>query len=171
MHKQLFSMLVSVAALGFCAGAVSADTGRFGDWVVVPATDGSGDTIAGTFADGNSKYLGVRCFAATSQCLHVLVTGSRCVNENSYPLLLNGSTGAASIEGVCSLNGGRHELLLTPFDKVRTAINGTGVIGIAVPMESGAFSAIRFSLTGSTRALEYGEKTLGAPKKAGSATF
>lgn len=171
MHKQIFSIVVLAAALGFCAGAVSADTGRFGDWVVVPATDGSGDTIAGTFTDGTSKFLGVRCFAATRQCLHVLTTGSRCENGNSYPLLLNGSTGAASIEGVCSLNDGRYELLLTPFDKVRTAINGTGVIGIAVPMESGAFSAVRFSLKGSTKALEYGETTLGSPKKAGSTTF
>lgn len=166
----LRTIALSIALVSY-VGLSKAETQKFGDWAVMSATDGSGDTIAATFIDSGTKYLAVRCFAATSQCMHVLVTGSRCEDGSSYPMLLNGSTGAATIDGVCSLNGTTHELLLTPFDKVRTAINGSGVLGVAIPMESGAFSAVRFSLNGSKRALEHGEKTLRAPKKTGSMTF
>lgn len=167
-------LLSGLCALMLSAGTAHAQRENIGDWMVMMAEDGSGDTIAGTTIDEGEKYIAVRCFAENSNCIHVLVTGARCDEGATYPLLLNGRDGAAHIEGICSVNDGTYEYLIKPFDAIRSALNGSGMVGVALPMESGAFKAVRFSLKGSSAAIKKGEEWVlrgAGGNRTGSSTF
>lgn len=174
MNKPLRPLVFALCALSLSIGAAHAQRENIGDWMVMMADDGSGDTIAGTTIDDGEKYLAVRCFAENSNCIHVLVTGASCDEGSTYPLLLNGRDGAAHIEGICSVNDGTYEYLIKPFDAIRNALNGSGMVGVALPMESGAFKAVRFSLKGSTAAIKKGEEWVlrgTGGSRTGSSTF
>lgn len=174
MNKPFRYLLCALGVLFVSVGSAHAQRENIGDWMVMMAEDGSGDTIAGTTIDDGDKYLAVRCFAENSNCIHVLVTGATCEEGSTYPLLLNGRDGAAHIEGICSVNDGTYEYLIRPFDAIRSALNGSGMVGVALPMESGAFKAVRFSLKGSTAAIKKGEEWVlrgAGGGRSGSSTF
>ena len=152
---------VSVAVCIYAAAFSSFSAEQaYGDWFVTYADDKSGDTITATFSDGTSTAFAIRCFAKDNRCLHLVRLGSLCEDGSTYPVLINAPTGAAAVTGVCSINDGVPEMLLTPFDDVRSALNGSGMLGVAVPMASGAFKAVRFSLKGSSQAIKAGEEML-----------
>lgn len=132
----------------------------YGDWVVVRADDDSGDVIAATATDGSGKEaLGYRCFAKTQECMHVLMPNSTCEADGDYPMLLNAASGASMVTGKCYKTGKTDQLLLRPFDSIRSPIEkDSGLLGFAIPMQSGAFKAIRFSLKGSKAATAAAEK-------------
>lgn len=130
----------------------------FGDWWAVSASDGSGDAVAATFADGTKTVLAVHCLAKSQSCYHVVRIGSPCQEGSEYAVLVNAPTVAVAVTGVCSASGEDPGLILSPFDRVRSTLSGTGMIGLAVPMESGAFKAVRFSLKGGSQAISAAEK-------------
>lgn len=151
----------------------------FDDWFVINANDTSGDVIAATSTDGTGKeLLGFRCFAKTQECVHVLIANTACEENGEYPMLLNAASGSSMITGVCYKTSSSDQLLLKPYDSIRTLVQrGSGVLGFAIPMQSGAFKAVRFSLKGSTAATAAAERLIQertranpTPRK-GSVTF
>jgi hypothetical protein len=152
---------VSIFSLLCSLGAANGQT-KYGDWFIVRADDGTGDVIAGTSTDGSAKeLLGYRCFAKSQKCMHILVANTACSEGNSYPMLINSVSGAYKVDGICSKVKNFDQLLLTPYDSIRTPIEKDGgLIGFAIPMESGAFKAVRFSLKGAKSATDAAERMI-----------
>jgi hypothetical protein len=139
------------------SGIIAAEV-TFGDWSVVRADNG--DMVAGTHQDNYSKVLIYRCFKSQKQCAHVVIVDVECDDGHSYPILVNSSHAALSMDAVCSVNDGRGELVLSEFDAVHEILQKADVVGFAVPMQSGQFKVVRFSLNGSARAMEHAERKL-----------
>lgn len=150
---------VIVIAAFLLSSNLAAEQKQFGDWFVVRAD--SGDMVAATQQDNFSKALVYRCFQALNKCAHVVIADIECEDANTYPVLVNSEHSALSMNTLCSVNEGRSELILTEFDLIHEIIRKSDVIGIAVPMASGHFKVVRFSLDGSSRALDYTEGNLG----------
>lgn len=134
---------------------------RFGDWTLVNADDGSGDVIAGTVNDSGRETLGYRCFLKDAKCLYVLIAGTRCESGSEYPMLINSPSGAGPVTGMCLKGEVGDQLVLTPYKAVEGPIQkSTGILGIAIPMESGAFRGVRFSMRGGNAAIQEAERRM-----------
>lgn len=157
MEVELRFFFIVMAAL-LLSSNLAAEQRQFGDWFVVRADNG--DMVAATQQDNFSKALVYRCFQALSKCAHVVIADIECEDANTYPVLVNSEHSALSMNTLCSVNEGRSELILTEFDLIHEIIRKSDVIGIAVPMTSGHFKVVRFSLDGSNRALDYTEGNL-----------
>lgn len=163
------------------ASAALAQATNSGDWRVVTADDGSGDVIAGTFTEGGSEILAYRCFASSGNCSYVLMPDTDCVSGNEYPMLVNAEAGAALVTGTCYRTSTKSQYGLQPYKPIETAINGgTGMIGFALPMASGGFKAVRFSVRGGRVAIQAAETlvvqrrkgtTIDSPGRARASTF
>lgn len=146
---------------------VQAEEKTFGEWIVVQSDDG--DYIAATGRDDGKQMLAFRCFGQMQQCVHVLVADTRCNDGKTYPILVNSDHAALSMNTVCSENDGTYELLLNEYDAIHSILRESDVVGFAIPMASGEFKAVRFSMDGSVRAMDYvKDKTA---KKAGDTLF
>lgn len=136
----------------------SAETEKiYSDWFVVR---NDGDLIAGT-SNQAGNILGYRCYAESNKCLHVLIAGIDCKANGSYPVLVNSDHAALSMTAVCNeKESSGSELLLTNFDEIHSILEKGTYVGFAIPMESGYFKVVRFSLTGSAQAMDYAEKNI-----------
>lgn len=157
-RKATRRLLLLAACLYGVSLTSSATDQTFGDWVAVSLDNGTGDAVAATFSDGTKTMLAVRCLAKSQGCFHLVRLGSQCEDGSQYPVLINAPTGSVAVTGICSGNGGDWDLLLSPFDNVRSMLNGAGMVGLAIPMASGAFKAVRFSLKGNSEAIRAAEK-------------
>jgi hypothetical protein len=157
MRTPKSAILVGIISL-FSASWAMAQSKTFEDWFVTKAKNG--DTVAGVFVEDGSqqRFLGARCFVESKKCVHLLVTGTRCDDNMKIPMLMNAKTGSALINATCHVNGSRYELLLSPYDSVRSGLTSGDMVGFALPLESGQFRVIRFSLKGAVDALNYGEE-------------
>lgn len=151
------SAILLIAALFLCSVA-QAEEKQFEDWFVVRADNG--DMVAGTQQDNFSKALVYRCFKELNKCAHVLIADIECDDGHTYPVLVNSEHSALSMDTLCTDNEGESELILTEFDRIHKIIQKSNVIGIAVPMASGQFKVVRFSLKGSSKAMSYAEGKL-----------
>lgn len=149
--------LAFIAAL-VLSGNAGAEEKHFGDWFVVRADNG--DMVAGTQQDNFSKALVYRCFKDINKCAHVLIADIVCDDGYTYPVLVNSEHSALSMNTLCSVNESRSELILTEFDLIHEIIRKSDIVGIAVPMASGQFKVVRFSLSGSSKAMDYAEGKL-----------
>lgn len=159
MRTPKLAILAGIISL-FSSSWAMAQSKTFEDWFVTKAKNG--DTVAGVFVEDGSqqRFLGARCFVDTKSCLHILVTGTKCEDKMKIAILMNAKSGSALINATCSVNGSRHELLLSPYDSVRSGLTSGDMVGFAIPLESGSFRAVRFSLKGAVDALNYGEEQL-----------
>ncbi len=131
----------------------------FSDWFVIDADDRSGDVIAGTGTENGKELLGYRCFLSDGSCLYVLLPNTRCEDKATYPMLLNAAAGSSLVTGICYQTAQNFQLLLRPYSSIESSIaEGKGLIGFAIPMESGAFRAIRFSVQGGSAAIKEAER-------------
>lgn len=149
-------VLILFGAL-FSVNCYAGDAQVIGDWRVL---ESHGDGLAYTAGDGRNLALAFRCFASDKRCLHLLVADIRCNSGQRYPILINTDGGAEMTVGICALNKkiGKHELYLTGYEKIHNILKSNNVIGFAIPLESGAFKAVRFSLKGSARAMDKAEE-------------
>ena len=153
--------LCAAAASGLPVPATAAsapDKASFGAWVVGEAKDRQ-SVYAATGGD-SGDVLGKSCSRDGSGCVWVLLTPEGCAGGARAPALLNASAGAAPITLYC--DGKRfqigdadfyREVVLEPRiveDEVRRS---AGMLGVAYPLESGAFKADRFNLAGVDHAL------------------
>jgi hypothetical protein len=142
------------------ANLASAQTKTFRDWSVVMSDD-KHDLIAATSTDGD-KYFAYRCFGQLDRCAHSFNLDIECEDGKAYPVLVNASSAAASISCTCSQNGEVYELI-PEFEEIHSLVlKSTGYIGFAVPMASGQFKVVRFSLAGIRDAMTFAERAINA---------
>jgi hypothetical protein len=147
-----------LAALSMYASFAFAQMSTSGDWTIVSAEDGSGDVVAGTFTESGAEILSYRCYASTGMCSYGLMPSIDCINGSNYPVLVNAAAGAALVTATCFKPVGKAQYSLQPYKPIEDAINGgTGMIGFAFPMASGAFKAVRFSVLGGSAAIKAAE--------------
>lgn len=143
--------ILLLAARG--APAVAATT-SVGNWSVVTGTN-YGMASTGSTSGGE---LGIVCDASMGSCLFFLDSSSMCTNGASYPILLNGPSGAFDLVATCRVVkiGAANPidtLVLSPYSAVQSALKSDGqIVGLAEPMTSGAFRVYRFSTTGAADA-------------------
>lgn len=151
---RLISILLSLFLV--TGSAALAQPRTFRDWQVV-VSDDKRDLIAATSVDSD-KYLAYRCFGKTGKCVHVINLAAECNDGKSYPVLVNSSYSAVAMTCTCSKNGSRYELV-PEFDTIHPLLEkSNGYIGFALPMLSGQFKVVRFSLDGVREAMRLAEK-------------
>lgn len=139
---------VLLAALTFPASAA---------WTEGETSDG--DLYAATTND-DGQVLAQFCTVADATCQWVLVTQDTCeVGKTRTPTLISAPAGATSATMAClstTPSGGKtlYRLGFYPFDSVDAAFRQTGIVGIAIPLESGQFRVVRFSLVGGTAVID-----------------
>jgi hypothetical protein len=145
---KIFSILFLTCFLSF------ASYGQSGRWFQINANDTSGDQISGTVSNDGKSYLASRCFIDIKKCAIIISAPTKCEKDAEYSMLINSDEGAYHTVGVCRLNGNQYEYILTPYNTILKIIDkNIGVIGFALPLESGEFRAYRFSLLGAKNAL------------------
>lgn len=119
----------------------------YGDWTFRPF---DGYAISSTLNASGSK-LGVLC---GSTCVVFVNTARACKQGDSYPSLVNSSTGAMHIWLKCTIID-KLNLLSTPAEGLlMDAIESGGEIGFALPLSGGQFNVSRFSLNGAIPAIK-----------------
>ena len=152
MNKQLRFLAFGIASQMLMLGAALAQSSM---WQTIAAANKK-DQIAFTVGkDDNKQVLAVRCFRDSKKCAVILSMGTQCEDKAVYPMLINSDAGALQIRGFCTVNEGRYEYILSPYDQVSQILyTGKGVLGIATPLEDGAFRAFRFNLFGAKDAID-----------------
>jgi hypothetical protein len=135
------------------AGPAGADDFKVGDWVW--NIDDPEMQMAGTTNDDGHALMQF-CYPESGNCLYAVGFDTQCTEGNSYPALVNADSGAAAIRFRYGgkLEDGTSLMLLEDFDQIDALIRKSNRIGFALPMEGDAFKAVRFSLRGSSDALD-----------------
>lgn len=142
---------------------------NYADWFIVNADDQTGDVIAATGTESGKELLAYRCFIESGNCMYVLMSGNRCNKDAEYPMLVNAPGGSALVTGVCHHSPTTHQLILSPFKVIEDSMkSATGLVGFAIPLESGAFRAVRFSIRGAIAATQEAEERANLRRKARS---
>jgi hypothetical protein len=107
------------------------------------------DMVGAHVEDKAKSAFGIAC---AQDCVVYLSLWKPCTPGSSSPALINTSKGASAVTIRCVIFEGIYVSLLEVGPEFVPNINGGGEIGIAVPMESGAFMVSRFSLRGAPKA-------------------
>lgn len=138
-----------VAAL--MVGSAWADKQKIGQWIL---DVGAQYSEAYTGNDSGSVF-GFLCDANT--CSSYLDVQARCEKDSHAPMLVNSESGSTYVVTKCvHFPAGEGVRYLYSFQDadIFTAISSGSIIGFAVPMKSGEFKVVRFSLDGAANATE-----------------
>lgn len=126
----------------------------FGNWQVYSTGT---DYFAMALNSIEGEYIAYYCYSETKQCIHSVSLGIKCVNEARYPILVNSTISAITVEGVCTNipSNGKTFYNLTSYDSIHTILAQSVDVGFALPLESGRFKVSRFDLNGSAAAMTY----------------
>lgn len=167
--------LLAMMALALSPIAGLAETKMNKDWMW--NLDGSDGVYAAT-ANRDGRILGQYCYFDNNTCIYTVSFGITCEKDSKYPVLVNSDTGAINVEMVCGHKMGgevdENAFYITPFDAIDNTVRNATNIGFAVAMESGRFKVVRFSLAGSTYAIEtmrtFADKKASAPSDSGNSS-
>ena len=126
-------------------------------WDISSSIDVNGGEFvyAGTI-NSDGRILGQSCYITDGSCFYFVDLGITCETDSQYPSLLNSGKGAVSASLVCGrkLDNGNNVFRIPSFDDVNEIVLSADSVGFAVAIEAGRFKVVRFSLSGSTRAIE-----------------
>jgi hypothetical protein len=108
-----------------------------------------------TLNDSGSIF-GEWCTVSTRICVWMVGMDSGCEGDSTYPVLANTDTGAAPLNIKCGgkladTNLSRYQF--QDYKSVEGLLKGSHMIGFAIPMKADQFKVVRFSLSGSERAI------------------
>jgi hypothetical protein len=156
------AVLVMVTVLAFTVGGMLDEANaqsRFGQWAVVPSTDGE-SLIAGTRND-SGQMLAQGCWNSTGVCLWTIGLDIGCTKDQRSDLLVNphptGGTATLELycrEGTAAVDGTYYRYAFTDFDKIDGLIRSNSFIGFAMALRSGEFHVVWFSLEGARQAID-----------------
>lgn len=137
----------------FLAGIAQAETKVNKDWMW--NTDGQDGVYAAT-ANASGRILGQYCYFDDGNCVYTVSFGITCEEGEKFPVLVNSNTGVLNVDIICGhqMTSTENAFYITPFDAIDQTVRNASNIGFALAMESGQFKVIRFSLAGSTYAIE-----------------
>lgn len=124
------------------------------DWIFKSYDDGS----AGAYTENQSgSSLGLYC-ASKADCTVYLTSGDGCDEGAKVPMLMSAGGGASSLSTTCKniANAGEKPFYVNVIDDFNGVLNTMlkeHAVGFAIPMASGQFKVVRFSLEGTNEAL------------------
>ena len=122
------------------------------DWIWDLAGD---EYVYAATVNSDGRVLGQYCYFSDSSCVYLVSLGILCESGSEYPSILNSSAGVAEVRLVCGhMYQGENVFFIKPFDEVDNLVKQANNVGFAVAMEEGTFKVVRFSLSGSTYAIE-----------------
>lgn len=110
----------------------------------------SHDLYAGTTNDSSNTF-GQHCSTSDGRCKYFVGLPSSCKDGISTPALVNSDRGAFNARLVCVGRAGKYNLyryVFENFDDVDSTVRNSTRIGVAIPMEGGEVTVLRFSLDG-----------------------
>lgn len=122
---------------------------RYGDWQVDLSS--STGTEAFTVNESGSIF-GFVCFVSIDRCTYYISAHTTCDKGSKSTVLLNLDSGAATSTITCTEIDGTYYNALESSTDLATAIAASTTMGIAIPMQSGQFKVVRFSLNGANQA-------------------
>jgi hypothetical protein len=144
-HIQLLILLLlPLAAL--------AERENSGDWWI-SISENDGYTEAFTANESGSTF-GLVCLTNIDRCFFYISPQTTCNDGSASIVLINSDAGALSSKVTCTKLGDNFYSMIEDFDNVQSAIIKSNNIGIALPMESGLFKVVRFSLIGANAAIK-----------------
>ncbi len=150
MNKYLqISLLI---ALQFAAPVAIAEIGVSQDWIW--STEEESFYYAMTM---NSKehVLGQYCYLNSGVCMYMVGFNITCELGSTYPSMVNSDKGAVHVSLECSHRvDGQNVLALREFSLIDAIVRKASHIGFVIPMENDKFKVARFSLMGSSDALD-----------------
>ncbi|WP_339774981.1 hypothetical protein [uncultured Methylophaga sp.] len=130
-----------------------ADEFTSGDWIWSDSYVKDGFLFAATVTE-NGTYIGQYCYISEGDCYYMLNAKITCDSDSEHVTLVNSDIGSYTIKAICGHKvDDNNALYLYPFDEVDTMVKESNNIGVAIAMESGHFKVVRFSLSGSTKAI------------------
>ena len=155
-------IILSVALAALLPISAIAEQKRIGDWAV-STYDGYNEAF--TSNDSGSTF-GFLC--GTGTCIAYIDVKARCEEGSKIPVLINSSSGSAYVTGKCVhiQDNGQTRYVNSIEDREIAEAMGKGqVIGFAIPMASGQFKVVRFSLNGAESAMSRVAKVTKASSK------
>jgi len=145
IYNMMFSFLIFPAF-------VYAEPQISKDW----AWDLSGNEYAyAVTVNAEGRVLGQYCYYSDSSCVYLVSLGILCKSGSEYPSILNSNAGVAEVRLICGhMYNDENVFFIKPFDDVDALLKQADNVGFAVAMEQGTFKVVRFSLSGSTYAIE-----------------
>lgn len=146
--RKIFSIALC-AVMPFAHGGTT-----FDDWEAGVTDDGK-TFYAFTLNDSGSVF-GEWCYASAGKCFWMIGMETGCETESSYPVLANTEALASPLSIKCGGKVTDTQLSRYQFEDYKSLealLKGAHHIGFAFPMQSDQFKVVRFSLTGSTRAV------------------
>ena len=151
MKKILQSLAISLLLISVSSFA---NIKQNKDWFWDLSLDAGNFVYAATMND-SERLLGQYCYFDEGTCVYIVTLGITCTEGSKYPSIINSSAGVAQVDLICAHKfEGENTFFITPFDDVDNIIRQASNIGFAVAMEGDEFKVVRFSLLGSTHAIE-----------------
>jgi hypothetical protein len=167
------AILATLAILNRVEVAKAEET--YGSWAVSLADDKS-SVFAGTLNDSGG-VLAEFCYPEKGSCIWTIGMSSSCEEGHEYPVLANSDASSAQLQVKCNgqIQDGKYSYAFTNFDDIDRIVKSSTRVGFAVPLQSDLFTVVRFSLTGSTSAVQRmrdvaNTMNVGGKKKNGTGT-
>lgn len=142
----MFLLLVSAYS------TVHAESNISKDWY----WDSSDPTYATALTINDKGYvLGQWCYYADGQCIYIIDFGITCDNATEYPVLVSSDLGAEHLNVTCGHKyENRNVMYASDYDQIDYIVKNATKVGFVIPLERDEFKAVRFTLAGSTYAIE-----------------
>lgn len=157
--KRIFSILSIVVAVSIPLMVAHAKPKISKDWEWDINIDNEGSEYAyARTLNTEGRILGQICFISDGSCLYFVNLGVTCETNSITPSLINSDKATTSVSLVCNSKHPNYNNVFyvskTQFNDVHKIVLSADNIGFAVAMKSGSFKVVRFSLSGSTHAIE-----------------
>jgi len=101
------------------------------------------------------RILGQYCYFKDNGCYYLVTLGITCETGSEYPSILNSDAGVEEVRLICGhKKDGENVFFIKPFDKVDNLVKNAKTVGFAVAMNSSRFKVVRYSLSGSSYAID-----------------
>lgn len=158
----MFRTILITSMLGVMATNPAFAQKRIGSWELVLDTPGM--QVAKTVNDSGS-VAGVICLTSTGACSAYVGSDLACEENGKYPMMINAPTGAHLATATCMTIAKAQYLILEEYSTAIAAFESGGLIGFALPMQSGKFEVLRFSTSGATAAIREAQASLARSQK------
>lgn len=103
----------------------------------------------------SDHIFGQYCYIESATCYYLVATKTSCEKDTEMPALINSDQGAIHVTLVCKHEYvGGNVMIVEPFDDIDLVVRESSYFRLALPMEGDQFKVVRFSLVGSTYAVD-----------------
>jgi hypothetical protein len=148
----MINRLINFLTLSFFSIHLHADSYSSKDWDYNLSNP---DYAWAATANNKGRILGQYCYYDEESCMYLVSFGTTCDEGAEYTALANTNNGAYSLNLICGHEYKKQNVFyVTPFKEIDSIVKDASIIGFALPLESGSFKVVRFSLRGSTYAIK-----------------